>query len=81
MKYFLRILFFGIILGFIAGFYLKPDDPKTGNLIIGLSVCTLFFVLMPLFVYHRWRKKDLKDYMLTKENKKKMMNHEQDKKG
>jgi hypothetical protein len=72
MKYLLAILFLIILSGFGYGYYIKPIDPKTGNLFIGLSVCGLFFVLMPLFSYYRWKDKDIKDYMLTKENLDKM---------
>ncbi|HAT67243.1 MAG TPA: hypothetical protein DCS66_22050 [Flavobacteriaceae bacterium] len=80
MKYFLIILFIAIVVALITGYYVKPDDPKTGNLLIGLSVSGLFLVLMPLFVYHRWKNKNVKDYMLTKENIEKMQAYSKDKK-
>lgn len=72
MKYIFYILILGIICGLCFGFYIKPEDAKTGDLFIGLSIATLFFVLMPLFIYHRWKNKQVKDYMLTKENIEKM---------
>jgi len=31
-----------------------------------------FFVLMPLFIYHRWKDRNVQDYMLNKENIMKM---------
>lgn len=68
MKYFLTILFISILVALGVGFYIKTTDEATGNLIIGLSLMAGFFVLMPLFIYHRWKNKDLKDYMLNKEN-------------
>ncbi len=75
MKLLFQILLV-LIIGFASyGFYIKPDDPKTGHLFIGLGVVFLFFVLMPLFLYHRWKKKDVKDYMLTKENIEKMRDY------
>ncbi|MBW2938564.1 hypothetical protein KXJ69_10625 [Aureisphaera sp. CAU 1614] len=80
MKYFLIILFIAIVVALITGFYVKPDDPKMGDLLIGLSVSGLFLVLMPLFVYHRWKNKNVKDYMLTKENIEKMQAYSKDKK-
>ena len=43
MKYFLTILLIAIIVGLGIGHYLKTEDPETGNLIIGLSISTLFF--------------------------------------
>ena len=80
MKYFLIILFFLVAAGTITGFVVRSSDPPTGDLIIGLSVAAGFFVLMPLFIYHRWRDKNVKDYMLTKENIDKMRKFGEDKK-
>lgn len=80
MKYFLIILFIAIVAALITGYYIKPDDPKTGDLLIGLSISGLFLVLMPLFIYHRWKNKNVKDYMLTKENIEKMQTYSKDKK-
>lgn len=80
MKYFLTILFISVIISTCIGFYIKPDDPETGELIIGLSIATAFFVLMPLFIYHRWKNRSVKDYMLTKENIDKMKQYSKDKK-
>lgn len=80
MKHFLTVLFISICIGFIIGFYIKTEDLETGNLIIGISIVSLFFVLMPLFIYHRWKDKDIKKYMLTKENIEKMQAYKKDKK-
>jgi hypothetical protein len=41
---------------------------------IGFGVAGLFFVVFPLFSYYRWKDKDLKDYMINKENLDKMRN-------
>lgn len=38
-----------------------------GHKLIGLAVVMGFFILMPLFIYHRWKDRKVKDYMLTKE--------------
>lgn len=80
MKYFFTILFVSILTGLGTGYYIKPEDPQTGDLIIGLSISALFFVLMPVFIYHRWKNKDIKNYMLTKENIEKMQDHNKEKK-
>lgn len=79
MKYLLSILLIAVLIGLATGFYLKPEDPKTGDLLIGLSTLVGFFVLMPLFIFHRWRGKNLKDYMLSKENIEKMENYQKGK--
>lgn len=80
MKYFLSGLLIAIILAVFAGFYIKTTDETTGKLIIGLSLCALIFILMPVFIYHRWKDKDIKDYMLSKENIKKMQDYQKEKK-
>ncbi len=80
MKYILLVLFVCVLLGLALGFYIKVDDEATGNLIVGLSLMAGFFLLMPLFIYHRWKNKNVKDYMLSKENIKKMQDYQKDKK-
>lgn len=80
MRYFLIILFISILIALGIGFYIKPVDEATGNLIIGLTLMAGFFVLMPLFIYHRWKNRSVKDYMLTKENIEKMQDYQKDKK-
>ncbi|MGV6829783.1 MAG: hypothetical protein ACWA45_10340 [Flavobacteriales bacterium] len=82
MKYFIFILFITICLTLGYGFYIKPQDTKTGDLIIGLSLVVGFFIVMPLFIYYRWKDKKVEDYMLNKENilKMKAFNDEKDKK-
>ena len=42
--------------------------------LIGGGVVLLFFVVFPLFSYHRWKGKKIEDYMITKENIDKMRN-------
>jgi len=80
MKYFLTILFIIVLIALATGFYIKPEDEATGNLIIGLTLMAGFFILMPLFIYHRWKNRSVKDYMLNKENIKKMHDYQKDKK-
>jgi len=72
MRLFLILLFIAIAATLGYGFYIKPEDFKTGEFCIGISIVGLFLVWMPLFIYHRWKNKSVKDYMLTKENLDKM---------
>lgn len=44
----------------------------TGHKYIGLGVVLGFFIVMPLFIYHRWKDRKVADYMLTKEAIEKM---------
>ncbi|MDN3723274.1 hypothetical protein QRD02_02680 [Aequorivita sp. SDUM287046] len=80
MKYFLTILFILILISLGIGFYVKATNEATGNLVIGISLMAGFFVLMPLFIYYRWKNRNVKDYMLTKENIQKMHDYQKNKK-
>lgn len=63
------IAFIGSIASIICGFFLDVDYAQK---LIGFGVLGLFLVVFPLFSYYRWKGKDVKNYMLTKENLDKM---------
>ena len=64
----------------ITGLYVNnTGDTLLGNKIIGYTVLTAAFVLMPIFLAHRWKGKKLKDYTLSKENMDKLRNLNQKK--
>jgi len=67
MKILVRIVLIVVLLFLGTGFYLKYINYSTANLVIGIGVLLFAFVLMPLFLYHRYRDKKLTDYMLNKE--------------
>ena len=69
MKYILWICFIIMLGGFGVGFYIKiiETNPELGDKIIGLSVLFSTFIFMPLFLYHRWKGKNIEDYVLDKE--------------
>ena len=69
MKYLILVLTIAAFTSIILGFTLDVDYSKK---LIGFGVLGLFLVVFPLFSYYRWKDKDLKDYMLTKENLDKM---------
>ena len=80
MKYFLRILFLGIMMSFAYGFYINSSgNTLLGNKIIGFTVLSASFVFMPIFLVYRWKGKRLKDYTLSKENMDKLRNLQQKK--
>ncbi|WP_457616807.1 hypothetical protein [Lutibacter sp.] len=63
MKYFLWFLFFGVLILLGTGYFIKDSgDFSTGNTIIGIGVSIIAFVLMPLFIYHRYKNKDLSQF-------------------
>lgn len=77
MKYLILILFIAAIGSILLGYML---DAEYSQKLIGFGVSGLFFVVFPLFSYYRWKDKNVKDYMLTKENLDKMRKAQKDKK-
>ena len=76
MKY---IIIFFTILSFssiLTGFLIESEFSQK---FIGFGVLGIFFIVIPLFSYHHWKGKDVKDYMLTKENLDKMRERENQK--
>ena len=61
----------GIAIG--VGFYFRSnEDLVFGDRVIGIAVLASTFILLPLFLYQRWKGKRLEDYTLSDENLKKM---------
>ena len=69
MKYIIPLLTIAAFTSIILGFSL---DVMYSEKLIGFGVAGLFLIVFPLFSYYRWKGKDPKDYMLTKENLDKM---------
>jgi hypothetical protein len=69
MKYILGILLVLVISMITYGFYIKNSGDATGEIIIGISVLIIAFILMPLFIWKRYKNKNIKDF--TFENYKK----------
>ncbi|REE83760.1 hypothetical protein BX611_1055 [Lutibacter oceani] len=64
--FFLLILILGT-LGY--GFYTKSSGDPNGEIIIGIGVLVLAFVFMPLFIFHRYKNKNIKDFTFDKYRK------------
>ena len=80
MKYFIKILFIAIVLSICVGYYYKNiGDHVTGDKFVGVGILISTFILMPVFIYYRWKNKNVKDYMLTEENLNKMKSYEKEK--
>ncbi len=75
MKYILIILFLLAFGSILTGYFLESEYSQK---LIGFGVLGLFFIVFPIFSYYRWKDKDVKDYMLTKENLDKMREREGD---
>lgn len=76
MKHIISIAFIAALTSIICGFVM--DVPYAQKL-IGFGVLGLFFIVIPLFSYHRWKNKSVQDYMLTKEKIQEMRDKEGDK--
>jgi len=74
MKYVILVIFILVVLAVGVGFYFRifEEDLKTGDIIIGIAVLVSCFIMMPLFIYHRWKGKRLEDYTLSPKNIQKM---------
>lgn len=71
MKILLRLLLAVNSAGLLFGFYTKSTNEQRGDFYIGLSVLMLAFVLLPFFLYTRFKDKKLSQYMFPKEPPKK----------
>jgi len=72
MKYIIAF-FLVLSVGSILGGYIL--DVEYSEKLIGLGVVGLFLIVFPLFSYYRWKDKNAKDYMITKESLDKMRNY------
>jgi hypothetical protein len=62
MKIIIRILLFTVIGLIGSGLYLQTIKAEKAELLIGSGVLILAFLLIPLFVYHGYKGKDLTRY-------------------
>ncbi|HLT33848.1 MAG TPA: hypothetical protein VKZ98_08670 [Aquaticitalea sp.] len=76
MKYLIILLTVLALGSILCGFVLSVPFAEK---LIGFGVVGLFLVVFPLFSWYRWKHKKVEDYMLTKENLKKMRERESDK--
>jgi hypothetical protein len=73
MKYIIWFFFIASLGSIIIGYFF---DLEYSQKLIGFGVVGLFFIVFPLFSYYRWKDRDAKEYMITKENLEKMRKHE-----
>ena len=64
---FVIIFVFILSLGMLGTvFYLKNSGDANGEIVIGLGVLMVAFILMPLFIYHRFKNKKMADFTFDK---------------
>ena len=78
MRNLIIILFCILCLTLGYGFYLRyyTADTLTGDRFLGITILAVAFILMPMFLYHRWKDRKVKDYMLDEENIMKMKEYQ-----
>ncbi len=67
MKTLLTILFIIFILWMCTGIYLLKTEHPKAEIVMGLGIFYLSFLLMPIFIYHRYRDGKYKKYQLDDE--------------
>jgi len=69
MKTLVKILFALFLGTIIVGFYMKYTHQEKADVVIGLSVLFLSFILMPVFIYYRYQLGKYKKYVLDGKKK------------
>ena len=64
MKFVLSTLLVLVLVVLGYGFYLKNTGDLNGEIVIGIGVLIIAFILMPLFIFHRYKNKDLSNFNL-----------------
>ena len=69
MKILLKILFILFLGSMVIGFYMKYSNIENADIVIGLGVLFLSFILMPLFIFYRYQQGKYKKYVLDPKSK------------
>jgi len=69
MKTVLKILFFIFIGGLLVGFYLQKINDENYKIVLGLDILFMSFILMPLFIYYRYKNGKYKKYVIDPKSK------------
>ena len=65
MKIFIYVIFISSIILILSGYLI---DGINSEKLIGLGTVLLFFIVIPLFLYYRWKNKSFKDFILKNDN-------------
>ena len=78
MKTLIQILFVLFLTSMVVGFYMKYTNQENADIVIGLGVLFLSFILMPIFIYHRYQQGKYKKYVLDPKSKNPFQLNEKD---
>jgi len=67
MKTVLKVLFIIFISWMCIGAYLINTEHPKAQIVMGLGVLFMSFILMPVFIYYRYRRDKYKKYILSDE--------------
>lgn len=69
MKLLLKFMFVVFILWMSTGAYLLKTEHPKAEIVMGLGVFYLSFLLMPVFIYHRYKDGKYKKYVINNPDK------------
>ena len=69
MKLLLKFMFVVFILWMSIGAYLLKTEHPKAEIVMGLGVFYLSFLLMPVFIYHRYKDGKYKKYIINNPDK------------
>ncbi|MCH2034217.1 MAG: hypothetical protein MK202_11970 [Tenacibaculum sp.] len=70
MKTLIKILFVIFLIWMATGIYLLNIQHEKAQIIMGLGVLYMSFILMPIFIYHRYKDGKYKKYVIQNEKDK-----------
>ncbi|CAL2062446.1 hypothetical protein [Tenacibaculum sp. 190524A05c] len=71
MKTLLKILFVIFLIWMITGIYLLNTQHEKAQIVMGLGVLFMSFILMPTFIYYRYKDGKYKKYIIQNDKDKK----------
>ena len=74
MKLLLKVLFITFVIWMCVGVYLLKTEHPKAQIAMGLGVFFLSFILMPIFIYYRYRDGKYKKYIINDEKLRKAFN-------
>ena len=77
MKTLLKILFVVFIIWMCVGVYLLQTEHPKAQIVMGLGVFYLSFLLMPVFIFYRYKGGKYKKYQLNDEKIKNMLKNKE----
>ncbi len=71
MKIVLKVLFIIFLIWMVVGIYLLNTNHEKSKIVMGLGVLYMSFILMPIFIYHRYKDGKYKKYIIDNNSNKK----------